>query len=87
MNPGTESAINRALFLQQALAHCRMMNPTRNAKGMMTAIMYQNATAAMAVPYGNIIIMAASTVGKGLVNGKKNEFWDRLKIYAVPLVW
>jgi len=45
------SAINRALFHQQAPAHNRIMNARRNAKGAITAITHQNPTAEMAKWY------------------------------------
>jgi len=38
------SAINRALFHQQAPAQIRIMNAIRNAKSAITAITHQNAT-------------------------------------------
>jgi len=42
-------AINRALFHQKAPAHIAIMNAKRNARGTITAVTHQNATAAMAV--------------------------------------
>jgi len=86
MDQEIASAINRALFHHQAPAHIRIMNARRNAKGAITAITNQNATAEMALLYCDIIITAARTVDKGVVNVKENETWDRLKIDAVPLV-
>jgi len=40
----------------------------------------------MALQYRNIIIMAAKTVDKGVVDVEENEPWERMKIHAVPLV-
>jgi len=80
------SVINRALFHQKAPAHVRIMNATRNAKCAITAIKHPNATAEMAMRYRNIIIMAARTVNRGVVDVEENKTWERLKIYAVPLV-
>jgi hypothetical protein len=87
MDKEIASAINRALFHQQALAHIRIMNIRRNAKGAFTAITHQNATAVMALQYRDMIIMAARTVDKGVIDLEENESWERLKIHAVPLVW
>jgi len=80
------SVINRALFHQQAPAHIRIMNARRNVKGATTAISHQNATAEMAMQYRDIIIMAARTVDRVVVDVEENETWERLKIHAVPLV-
>jgi hypothetical protein len=41
----------------------------------------------MALQYLVIIITAARTVDKGVVDVQENESWERLKIHAVPLVW
>jgi len=62
------------------------MNARRNAKGTITAITHQNATAGMAMQYHDIIITAARTVDRGVVDVEENETWERLKIHAVPLV-
>ena len=80
------SAINRALFHQQAPAHITIMNTNTNAKGAITAGMHQNPTAEMALQYRDIIIRAAKTVDRGVVDVKEYETWDRIKIHAVPLV-
>jgi hypothetical protein len=86
MDQEIASAINRALFHQQAPARIRIMNARRNAKGAITAITHQNATAEMALQYRDIIITAARTVDKGVVDVEENESWERQKIHAVPLV-
>jgi len=86
MDQEIASAINRALFHQQAPAHIRIMNARRNAKGAITAITHQNATAEMAMQYRDIIITAARTVDRGVVDVDENETWERLKIHAVPLM-
>jgi hypothetical protein len=86
MDKEIASAINRALFHQKAPAHIRIMNARSNAKGAITAITHQNATAEMALRYSNIIITAARTIDKGVVDVEENESWERLKIHAVPLV-
>jgi len=62
------------------------MNARRNAKGVITEMTQQNATAEMALQYRDIIITAARTVDKGVVDVEENESWERLKIHAVPLV-
>jgi len=87
MDPEIASAINQGHFHQQALAHRRMMNARRNGKGTITPITHQNATAEMAKRYSDIIITAAWTVNKGVVDVKENKTWKRLKIHAVSLVW
>ena len=86
MDQEIASAIDRALFHQQALAHIRIMNARRNAKGGIMAITYQNATADMALRYCDISIPAARTVDQGVVDVKENESWEKLTIHAVPLV-
>jgi len=86
MDQEIASAINRALFHQQAPAHIRIMNARRNAKGAITAITHQNATAEMTMQYRDIIITAARTVDRGVVDVEENETWERLKIHALPLV-
>jgi len=86
MDEEIASAINRALFRQQAPAHIRIMNARRNGKGAITAITHQNAIAEMAMRYRVIISTAAKTVDKGVVEVEENETWERLKIHAVPLV-
>jgi hypothetical protein len=47
---------------------------------------HQNATAEMALLYRDIIIKAARSVGKGIIDVEGNESWERLKIHTVPLV-
>jgi hypothetical protein len=63
------------------------MNVKRNGKRVITAITHPNPTVEMAMPYHDIIIMAARTVDRGVMDVKENETWERLKIHAVPLVW
>jgi len=86
MDQEIASAINRALFHQTAPAHVRIMNAKRNAKGASNAITHPNATGEMALQYRDIIITAARTVDKGVVDVEENESWERRKIHAVPLV-
>jgi hypothetical protein len=86
MDQEIASAINRALFHQQAPTHILIMNARRNGKGVITAITHQNATAEMALQYHDIIITVVRTVAKGVVDVEENESWERLKIHVVPLV-
>jgi hypothetical protein len=86
MDQEIASAINRALFHQKAPAHIRIMNANRNAKGAITAITHPNARAEMALQYRDIIVTAARTVDKGVMDVEENESWERLKIHVVPLV-
>jgi len=81
-----KSESTRALFHQQAPAHIRIINARRNAKGAISAITHQNATAEMALRYCDIIITAARTVDKGVVAVEENNSWEGLNIHAVPLV-
>jgi hypothetical protein len=60
-------AINRALVHQKALAHNRIMNAKRNAKGAFTAITHENTTLAIALTYRKVIIKAARSVDKGVI--------------------
>jgi hypothetical protein len=87
MDQEIASVINRALFHQQAPPHDRIMNARRYAKRAITAVTHQISTAEMALKCCNIIIPAARTVGKGVIDAKENEPWERHKIHAVPLVW
>jgi hypothetical protein len=87
MDQDIASAINRALSHQQAPAHIRIMNARRNAKGVITAITHQNATAEMVMQSRDIMIMAARTVDRGVVDVEENETLEWLNIHAVPLVW
>jgi len=80
MDQETPSAINRALSHQQAPAHIRIMNPRRNAKGAITAITHQNATAEMALCYRDIIMTATRSVDKGVVDVEENDSWEKYKI-------
>jgi hypothetical protein len=86
MDQEIASAINRALFHQKAPAHIKIMNAKRNAKGTITAITHPNATAELAMQYRDIIITAARTVDRGVVDVEENETCERLMIHAVPLV-
>jgi hypothetical protein len=86
MDQEIASAINRALFHQQAPAHIRIMKARRNAKGAIMAIRHQNTTAEMAMRYREVIVTAARTVDRGVVDVKSNEIWERPKIHAVPLM-
>lgn len=86
MDQKIASAINRALIHQQAPAHISIMNAGRNAMGSITAITHQNLTEEMAIQYRDIIITAARTVVRGVVEVEENETWGRPKIHQVPLV-
>jgi hypothetical protein len=81
------SAINRPLFHEQAPAHIRIMNAKKKAKDAITAITHQNAMVEMALLYRDVIITAARTVDKGIVDVEENQSWETLKIHAVPLIW
>jgi len=86
MDQEIASAINRALFHQQAPAHIRIMNARRNAKGAITSITRQNATVAVALRYRDIIITPMRTVDKAVVDVEENKSWETFTIYAVPLI-
>jgi hypothetical protein len=79
-------AIKRALFHQKAPAHIRSMNAKRKGKGAIMAVTHQNATAAMGLVYRKVIINAARTFDKGVMEVEENESWERLKVHAVPLM-
>jgi hypothetical protein len=72
MDEEIASAVNRALFQQQAPAHVRIMNTRCNARGTITAITHQNATAEMALLYGDIVMKAARSVNEGILNVEGN---------------
>ena len=86
MDEEVGSAINRVLFHQQAPAHIKIKNGRRNAKGVITAITHQNATAEMAMRYCNVIITAGRTVDRGVMDVEEKKTWERVMIHAVPLV-
>jgi len=86
MDQEIASAINRALFYQKALAHIKIMNAKKNAKDAITAIKHPNATAEMAMQYRDIILTAARTVDRAVMDVEENEIWERLEIHPVPLV-
>lgn len=86
MDQEIASAITSELFHHQDPAHIRIMNTRRNAKGVITAITHQNATAEIALRYLDIIITATRTVDKVVVDVEENESWERLKIHRVHLV-
>jgi hypothetical protein len=85
MDQEIASAVNRALFQQQAPAHVQIMNARMNRRGTLTAITHQNATAEMALLYRDIIIKAARSVNKGIIDVEGNESWGRLKIHTILL--
>jgi hypothetical protein len=58
------SAINRVVFHQEAPVLTMIMNAKRQAQGVITAINHMNATAKIAVQYRDIVITAARTVRK-----------------------
>jgi hypothetical protein len=73
MDQEIASAINRALFHQKALAHIRIMNVKRNAKGVITGITHSNSTAETALWYCAIIMRPARTVDRGVGDVEENE--------------
>jgi hypothetical protein len=85
MGQDIASAINTAFFHLQALAHIWSMYARRNAKGAITAITHQNATAAIALRYYDIIITTVRTAAKGVTDVKENESSQRLKIHTASL--
>jgi len=80
------SAINRALFHQTGPANIRIMNTKRDARGTITVFAQENATAAMALIYRDVIITAVRMANKGVIDVEENEPWERLKIHGAPLV-
>ena len=86
MHQEIASGINRALFHLKAPAHVRIMNAKWNAKGAITAITHPNATTEMALQYRDIIITAARTVDKGVLDVEENESWESLNINSVPRI-
>jgi len=73
MHQEIPSAIGRALFHQKAPANIRIMNTEKTTKGAVTAMTSQNATAAMALACPDVIIDAARTVDKGVIDIEENE--------------
>jgi hypothetical protein len=62
------------------------MNAKRNAKRMITAITHPNATGEMPMGYRDMIITAATTIDRGVVDVEENDPLERLKINGVPLI-
>jgi len=86
MDAEIASAVNKQLFEQQALAHVPIMTARRNARGTITAITHQNATAERALLYRDIIIKTPRSVDTGIINVERNELWERVKNNTVSLV-
>jgi len=63
-----------------------MMDSRRNPKCTITAIAHQNAKAEMALLYRDLMIKAARSVDKGIIDVEGNEYWERLKIHTILLV-
>jgi len=68
MDEEIPSAVNRALFHQQAPAHVRMRNVRRNPRGTIITITHPNATEEMALLYQDINIKATRSVEKGIID-------------------
>jgi hypothetical protein len=86
MDEEIASAMNTALFQQQAQAHAWIMNMRRNAKCTIAAMMLPNATTEMALLCQDIIINASGWVDKGIIDVEGNKCRKRRKIHTVPLV-
>jgi hypothetical protein len=86
MDQEIASVINSALLHQKALADIQIMNAKGNAKGAITVITQQNATAGMALTYREVIINTAHTVNMKVIDVEENESWESVKVHAVPLV-
>jgi hypothetical protein len=86
MHQEIASAINRALLHQKAPDHILIMNAKRNARGTVTAITHQTATAAIAQIYRDVIITAGRKVDKGVIDVEQHRFGERIRIHSVPLV-
>lgn len=69
MDQEIASAIDRALFHQKTPAHIRILNTKRNLKDAITAISHHNTAAALPLTYSDIILHAAGTVYKGVIDG------------------
>jgi len=82
MHQEIASVINEVHFHQQAPAHMRIMNTRMNAKGVIIAVMHWNTTTEIAMRYHNIIITAAMTVDRGVVDVEENDTCERLMIHG-----
>jgi len=71
---------------QQTLTHVQIMNSRRNAKGTISAVTHQKATAEMSLLYRDIIFKTASSVDMGIIDVEGNESWERLNIQNMPQV-
>jgi len=72
MDQEISSAINRELYHLMAPAHNRNMNANRNAKGLITELTHLNVRAELALENSDIIITAAGTVAKGVMDLEEN---------------
>jgi hypothetical protein len=86
MDQEIASALNIVRFHQKARAHIRIINAKRPAECAITASTHLNATAVMALQYRDIIIKAARTFNKGVMDVEENESREWWKIHAVPLI-
>jgi len=75
--------VTRALFMQEAAAHVRIMNTIQNAMCTITAIAHLDPTAQMALLYQDIISNAARSVHTGVIDMEGNEWWERLQIHRL----
>jgi hypothetical protein len=79
------SAVNRALFKKGVPAHIRIASVRQNHRGTISAVTSELATAEMALRFKDLIITAARSVDKGVIDLQPNDTWTRLKIHGVPL--
>ena len=77
--PGIRISDQQSTLPSAGTAHIRIMKAKRNAKGAITAITHPNATAEIAMQDLDIIIIAARTVDRGVVDVEENVTWARLK--------
>jgi len=82
MDQGIASVINRVRFYLKAPASMLILNAKRTAKGAITVMVDPNAMAAKLSVNHNVIIHAACTVNKGVIDVEENHLWDRLQCHC-----
>jgi len=73
MDEEITSAVNRVLVVQEAPGHGLIMKTKCIARGTITAITHQNATAEMALLFRDVMIKTPRSVDKGITDVEENE--------------
>jgi len=69
-------AINIVPFNQQLLAHIRIKNSKSNANSAITPLTNHNVMPKITLLYLDVLITAAWTIYKGIVDVEENDRWE-----------